>query len=70
MQNTTVKSAYEYGFEAFGKEIQCPAFDKEFSDAHIKGLEVGQSEPALNEWHSGFDKAQDAYLREKFPEMY
>ncbi|WP_411688793.1 hypothetical protein [Acinetobacter indicus] len=64
------KSAFLFGYEAFGNHVQCAAHDQAFMDTHIKGLKVGESNALLEEWGKGFEQAQEEYLKANFPEMY
>lgn len=66
----TKKSAFNFGYEAFGNHIQCAAHDQAFMDTHIKGLKVGESHSLLEEWSQGFIQAQEEYCKANFPEMY
>lgn len=63
------KSAFIFGYEAFGNHVQCAAHDQDFMDTHIKGLKVGESNALLEEWGKGFEQAQEEYLQANFPEM-
>ena len=48
-------SAFEYGVIAFKKGLKCvPAWDREFLEAHIKDLRVGEGIEAYNEWIRGW----------------
>lgn len=51
-------TAYEFGKLAFEKGIRCaPAMDREFLEAHIKGLPVGGGAKLMKQWIKGWTEA-------------
>lgn len=53
-----VITPFEYGEKAFHNGIVCvPALDKEFLEVYMKGLQVGEGIPFLEEWARGWHEA-------------
>jgi hypothetical protein len=55
-------TAYEFGKIAYENNISAPAFHKDFLDAHIAGLQVGESIYKFKEWSAGWKDANKKHL--------